>query len=381
MTIKLAFDASATPEHLVGAGYYVKELVMLLDKEETIELNIITRKNDGDRFQSFAPNSIIHAIAPNNIAARMAFQSYKLGTFVDSLGVDLFHGPHYQLPFKMKTKSLVTIHDTTLITHKNVHRLKKALYFSKIIPVSVKNASAIIAVSKSSADDIETIFGKKDNIFVAQLGFDAERFFPYKSKTDAQRLKDIDLLSNRGITGDYVGFLGLLEPRKSIPTLIKAFSNVANDFPKTKLVIAGSDGWGATQVREAVSASGFATRIVLPGRLTDEETSAFLRQAKVFTYPSLYEGFGLPVLEAMACGTPTIASDTSSLKEVVGIGVKAGGLLFRPEDAIKLGELLKSLMSNEKSLAAYSAKAIERAALFSWDKCVKDHLEAYNSAV
>ena len=380
MSIKIAFDATATPLHLVGAGYYVKELVTLLDSEKDLELHIITRKNDGERFKTFAPNSKIHDIAPNNIALRIAFQTYKLGIFVDSLNVDVFHGPHYQLPIKMKTKSVVTIHDTTLLTHKNIHAAKKALYFSKMIPFAVKNADSIIAVSKSSADDIEKLFGKKDNISVAHLGVDEDRFFPYKSTKDKQRESDIELLAKRGISNDYIGFLGLLEPRKSVPTLIGAFSKIAENFPKVKLIIAGSQAWGIEEIREAIKNSGFATRIILPGRLSDDEAGAFLRQSKIFVYPSLYEGFGLPVLEAMACGTPTITTNSSSLKEVAGKGVDAGALLIKPLDDEKLSVLMKNLLNDEKSLQDYSKKAIARATNFSWEKCVKEHIAVYKTS-
>ncbi len=379
--LKIAFDASATPEHLVGAGYYVKEIVKLLDLNEEIELHLITRKEDAERFKKFAPNSKIHNVAPNHIATRMSYQAYRLGVFVDSLGVDVFHGPHYQLPFKMKTKSVVTIHDTTMLTHKDMHHLKKALYFSKMIPFVVKKANAIITVSNSSAKDVKYIFDIKDNVFVAQLGFDKKRFFPYESKTDKRRNIDIDLLFNRGISGNYIGFLGLLEPRKSIPTLIEAFTNIAKDFSDVKLIIAGAQGWGVEDIRELVVKSGIASRIIFPGRLSDIEAGAFMRQSQVFVYPSLYEGFGLPVLESMACGTPTITTDTSSLKEVAGSGVSAGALLIKPGDEKKLSIYLKQLLGDEKSRIDYSKKAVKRASSFSWEKCVQVHIDAYKSAI
>lgn len=379
--MKLAFDATATPEHLVGAGYYVKELLTRLEKQKDVELHIITRKDDDKRFSEFSPSAKIHSVAPNNIVGRMTYQSYKLGRFVDSLKVDLFHGPHYQLPLKMQTKSIVTIHDATLLTHPEVHSKKKALYFSKMIPFAVKNSKAVIAVSKSSADDIEKIFDEKINIFTCPLGVDNSRFFPYKKKNDEQIEIDKKNLSNRGISGDYIGFLGLIEPRKSIPTLIEAFSNISKDFPDLKLVIAGSAGWGIAEVREAIKNSGVATKIILPGRLDDLEVGSFLRQSKVFVYPSLYEGFGLPVLEAMACGAPTITTNSSSLKEVAGTGVNAGALLFKPGDSIKLKELLISLLNDKKSLEDYSKKAIDRASKFSWEKCVDEHIKAYKSVI
>lgn len=379
--MKIAFDATATPANLVGAGYYVKEILSLLDKNDDVELHIITRKDDASRISTFAPNSKIHAVSPNNIVARMTFQSYKLGTYVDSLNVDLFHGPHYQLPIKMKTKSIVTIHDTTLITHPNVHDKKKALYFSKMIPFAIKKSNAIIAVSKSSADDIKKIYGDNVNIFTCQLGVDKERFFPYSTNKDPQIEVDKKLLVNRGISGEYIGFLGLIEPRKSVPDLIEAFSKISSKFPKLKLVIAGSPGWGITQVREAIAKSGVATNIIMPGRLDDNEVGAFLRQAKAFVYPSLYEGFGLPVLEAMACATPTITSNSSSLKEVAGVGTNAGALLFKPNDVDKLTEILERLLGDKESLNDYSKNALERSKKFSWEKCVDEHIKAYKKTI
>lgn len=379
--MKIAFDATATPQHLVGAGYYVKELLTLLDLQDDVELHIITRKDDAARFSKFAPSAKIYAIAPNNIVGRMAFQSYKLGRFVDSLNVDLFHGPHYQLPIKMKTKSVVTIHDATLLTHREVHDKKKALYFSKMIPFAIKHSNAVITVSKNSAKDVEKIFGEDTNIYTCPLGVDNTRFFPYKNNDDEKIARDKNILSNRGITGDYIGFLGLIEPRKSIPTLIEAVARLANDFPELKLVIAGSPAWGMREVREAILRSGIATKIILPGRLSDDEVGPFLRQSKIFVYPSLYEGFGLPVLEAMACGAPTITTNSSSLKEVVGTGLSAGGLLFKPEDVKKLKELISNLLEDKKSLEDYSKKAIARATNFSWEKCVDEHLKVYKAVV
>ncbi len=381
MTLKIAIDATATPHDLVGAGYYVKELIILLDQDKEIELHIVTRKNDAERFKSFAPNANIYPISPNSIAARIVFQSYKLGVFVDALGVDIFHGPHYQIPLKMRTKSAVTIHDTTFLTHKSVHHMLKAFYFSLMIPFAVKKSSAIIAVSESSAKDVKDLYGINEKVHVAYHGVNTNRFFPYVDKSDDLRDSDKMILSNRGITGEFLGFLGLLEPRKSVPTLIAAFSSIAKEFPNLKLVIAGSNAWGIEKIREAVNNSGFSSRIILTGRLSDDEIRPFLCQSKVFVYPSLYEGFGLPVLEAMACGTPTITTNSSSLSEVAGYGENAGALMFRPGDVDDLSALLRALLNDEALLADCSKKAIARAANFSWEKCATDHIAIYKAAI
>lgn len=370
-TLRVAFDATATPHNLVGAGYYVKEVVSRLDHGDDIDLTIITRKDDMERFGSFAPRSRVLGVAPRHTPARIAYQFASLGSFVDGLDVDVFHGPHYQLPRSVNTPSVVTIHDTTLLTHSHVHTRAKSLFFSRMIPYSAGRARSVIAVSQHTADDIESLIEHHGEIFVAPLGIDRERFF-------AADLSDSDqaLLKERGIATPYIAFLGLLEPRKSVPTLVKAFAQIADKFPDHRLILAGGHGWGTDDVRAAVRESGVTTRIVLPGRLSTDEVGPYLRGAEIFVYPSVYEGFGMPVAEAMACGTATITTDSSSLREVAG----KGALLFTPGNDQQLAEMMASLLSGSTLRAQMEKKALTRSKDFSWDECVHRHIAAYQYA-
>ncbi|HMS25347.1 MAG TPA: glycosyltransferase family 1 protein [Acidimicrobiia bacterium] len=369
--IHLAFDATATPDQLTGAGYYVKEILHGLDAHEGISLSIVTRRNDGQRFSDYAPGAKILDIAPTNKAARIAFQAFKLGQLVDSLNADVFHGPHYQLPEKMNTPSVVTIHDMTLLTHRDVHVFAKSLFFSQVIPRSAKHAKSIITVSQHTSHDVEKLIEGHGKIFVAPLGIDVDRFHSEVA------INDEKILAGRGIQKPYIAFLGTFEPRKSIPTLVKAFAYISDEFPELRLVLAGGKGWGANEIRAAIVESGVATRIVTPGRLENDEIAPFLRNAEAFVYPSIYEGFGMPVAEAMACGTPTITTDSSSMKEVAG----EGALLIKPGDELDLSGALKLLLNNKTFHSKMSAKAIERAKAFSWDTCVDVHVDAYKFAV
>lgn len=368
--LRVAFDATATPENLTGAGYYVQQVVSALDARDDIDLSVITRKNDGQRFSNFAPSSKIIDSAPTSKAARIAFQTLKLGSLVDYLGVDVFHGPHYQLPERMNTKSVVTIHDTTLLTHHDVHTRAKALFFSRVIPRSCHRAQSVITVSHHTANDVDKLIDNHGKLFVAPLGIDRARFTPDVGIDDKQ------LLYARGITKPYIAFLGAFEPRKSIPTLIKAFSLIADNFPELRLVLAGPKGWGVHDIREAIVDSGVSTRIVTPGRLENNEIGPYLRGAEIFIYPSLYEGFGMPVAEAMACGTPTITTDSSSLTEVAG----KGALLFQPGDVQGLVELITSLLTHKTLYSQMKAKALSRSEAFSWNDCVDVHVDAYKFA-
>lgn len=368
--MKVAFDATATPVGLTGAGYYVMEIVQQLDRADDVELVIITRKNDGTRFEQLAESSRILAVAPDSTPARIVYQTLRLGTLVDSLDVDIFHGPHYQIPMKMRTPSVVTIHDMTLVTHPQVHTRAKRLFFSRVIGRSAEKASGIISVSQHTADDIERVLGAH-NIIVAPLGVNTQRFNATAHKTDQE------LLEHRGITEPYIGFLGVIEPRKSIDVLIGAFSRLASDFPEHRLIIAGGDGWGMHDVRQARASSGVSTRIVMTGRLSDEEVPAFLRHADVFAYPSMYEGFGMPIIEAMACGAPVITTRSSSLSEVAGDAAE----LVEPRNVSQLEIALRKILSDSQRAQQLTRKGIERSREFTWERCADAHIEAYSSAL
>lgn len=368
--LQVAIDASATPNELTGAGYYVQEIIKGLGSRDDISLTVITRKHDGQRFKDMAGSARIIDAAPVSKAGRIAFQTLKLGNLIDSLGIDVFHGPHYQLPPKIKTPCVVTIHDMTLITHPNVHTFVKTKFFSKVIPHSSKQAKSVITVSQHTANDVEKLIEEHGEIFVAPLGIDFTRFSPHGTPNE------VNLLKSRGISGDYIAFLGLFEPRKSIPTLVEAFTQIADRYPDLRLVLAGGKGWGGEEIRKSIVESGFATRIVTPGRLEHDEIAPFLRNAKLFVYPSLYEGFGMPVAEAMACGTPTITTDSSSLREVAG----KGALLFKPLDSNALAELIDSLLNHKTLYDQMSKKALSRASDFSWESCVDQHVNAYKHA-
>ena len=185
-TISIAIDVTATPDELAGAGYYVKEVIHELDACQEIDLKIITRKNDKNRFKEFAPRSEILNISPDGKIGRIFFQTFQLGPIIDELGVDIFHGPHYQIPKNMKTKSVVTIHDMTLLTHKDVHTTVKAKFFGRVIPASIKRSSSVLTVSHSTASDIEKSIPKHGKIFVSPLGVDTDRFNSKINKQDQE---------------------------------------------------------------------------------------------------------------------------------------------------------------------------------------------------
>jgi glycosyltransferase involved in cell wall biosynthesis len=174
----------------------------------------------------------------------------------------------------------------------------------------------------------------------------------------------------------YLAFVGLLEPRKDVPSLVAAFGRVSPSRPDLRLVVAGGDGWGATAVREAVAASGVASRVLRTGYVDDAAVPALLRNAEVVVYPSLEEGFGLPALEALACGAALVTTYGSAVEEVVD----DAAVLVPPGDVDALAAAIEWLLVDRAARDALRRGAPARAAPYTWAESARRHVEAYEQA-
>jgi glycosyltransferase involved in cell wall biosynthesis len=171
--------------------------------------------------------------------------------------------------------------------------------------------------------------------------------------------------------------VGNKQPRKNLPRLVQAFSSLAAEMPEPALVIAGQSGWQGSEVKNVVKEIGLGGRVRFIGFVPGADLPALYSGAEVFCYPSLYEGFGLPPLEAMACGAATITSNTSSLPEVVG----DSALTVEPTSVADLAQALRVLLDNEAMRREYSRRGIERAALFSWDRTARMTRDVYDAVL
>ena len=209
-------------------------------------------------------------------------------------------------------------------------------------------------------------------IVVAPHGVDHDRFRPAPRGNG----EDLALLAHLGIRPPYLAFAGTLEPRKDLPTLIDAFSRIAPSRPELRLVIAGRDGWGATAVRDAAADSGVTTAILRPGWFPGSALPAFFRQSEAVVYPSLEEGFGLPALEALACGAALVTTTGSAMAEVVG----ESALLVGPGDTPALAATLARVIDDAALAAQLRTAGPAQAETFTWGASVQLHLDAYRLA-
>ncbi|GAG74468.1 unnamed protein product, partial [marine sediment metagenome] len=246
--------------------------------------------------------------------------------------------------------------------------------YTKEVKRNARLAKIIVADSKSTKDDIIKFF-KIDpaKVKVVYLASDSQ------FKKLANQEKDKEVLKKYGIDKKYILSAGTIEPRKNYPTLIKAFNYIKhnnNDF-NCKLVIVGRTGWKSEATYRERELSPYKDDILFIGRVSDKDLVQIYNQAEIFVYPSLFEGFGLPPVEAMSCGLPVIASDSSSLKEAVG----DAGILVPPEDYREISKQISYILKNEKIKKKLKEKSLKQAQKFSWEKTARKTLNIYNEII
>lgn len=373
--VRVLLDVSAVPSRPVGAGVYTIQIARSLDAHPEVDLLLAARSDDEQRWSAISPNSTVAAEVPTSRPQRILWEQTKAPKLAKRMNADLWHGPHYTMPARLHIPSVVTIHDLTFFDHPEWHEKSKVLFFRRMIRRSIRHASALICVSHHTQDRLTAALNPSTPIHVASHGVDHARFRPLNRTEEIEA--DLNLLAHNGISPPYLAFVGTLEPRKDIPSLIEAFTEIADDYPELRLVIAGSDGWGAKEVRDSVARSGYTTRILRPGYLPAEVLAPFLRRASVVAYPSLEEGFGLPALEALASGAPVVTTTGSAMAEVCGEAARLTPPAVPKELAAAIAGLLDDKTESERLRIAGPA----RASTFTWDRATTNHILAYRDAV
>jgi len=282
--------------------------------------------------------------------------------------VDILHSTCFEAFKDHYGKLIVTIFDTSFLSHPQFHEPLNIEFANKGCINAVKYADKIIAISENTKMDLIKYYScPPDKIKVIYLGAD-EIFKPHKKKEIGP------ILSKYNINKKYILNVGSIEPRKNLIGLIKAYASLPISLKDSyELIIIGNSGWLNLDIFEMVNILQLNNKIRFIRNVPDEDLPYLYNGASLFIYPSFYEGFGLPVLEAMQCGCPVITSNNSSLPEVAG----DAALLIDPNNVSDIAKKMELLLNNDDLRNELAIKGLERAKGFSWDKCAKETLKNY----
>jgi glycosyltransferase involved in cell wall biosynthesis len=287
-------------------------------------------------------------------------------------GIDLLHSLAFVQPMFLSCPGIITIYDLSFILFPERFHPLKRLYLRWGTHYSARRAQRIIAISASTKRDITQLLGIADKkVDVIPCGVD-EDFQPLGNQ---QALGDFR--RKRHLPERIILFVGTIEPRKNLTALLKGYALLKKRIHPPRLVVAGAKGWHHEKVLSAVEELDLRADVIFPGYIPQEELPLWYNAAELFIYPSLYEGFGLPPLEAMACGTPVITSNTSSLPEVVG----EAGILVNPDSVEEIGEAMQRLLTDNSLRAEMKRKGLDRAREFSWQEAARGTVKVYEQAV
>ena len=366
-------DATAVPADRGGVGRYVDGLIAALDAADA-DLAIVCQRADADRYGRAAPSARIVA-GPPPIAhrpARLAWEQTGLPLVAQQVQADVIHSPHYTLPLRAGRPVVVTLHDATFFTEPDLHTSVKGSFFRSAIRTAIRRAARCIVPSKATRDEmIRVVEADPTKLDVAYHGVDAATFHP---PSDAEKARVCGRLGL--VDATYVAFLGMLEPRKNVPALIRAWIRACDglDVPPA-LVLAGGAGWDE-DVDAAVAEVPAHLRCLRPGYLPIRDLPGFLGGAQVVAYPSHGEGFGLPVLEAMACRAPVLTTPRLSLPEVGGDAVA-----YTEPDVDAITNALGGLLDDEARRARLAEAGLARSREFTWAASAEAHLASYARAL
>ncbi len=349
-----------------GIGSYTRNMINCLNRNKDIKLSVYHSKGVlKPSIESGEYNDI--EIPYSRRLLSFSWQFLKVPSLERYLNsVDVVHALNFQIPPVKKKPLIVTVHDLSFLAYPQAFPLYGRFYHRRGLLNMVNMADYIIAVSESARSDLlkYTSF-PSEKIKVIYQGFEniSQEFIDKKATVKKYKLDF-----------PYILYVGTIEPRKNINILIKAFQNVSRQNNNLKLVLAGSKGWLFKEIIEEINK--IVDKIVMLEGVTREELSVLYSNAELFVYPSLYEGFGLPPLEAMANGCPVIVSNSTSLPEVVG----DAGLYFNPGEINELEQRINQLLTDESLKSKLKEKGFKKASSFSWEECCRQTIDLYKVA-
>jgi glycosyltransferase involved in cell wall biosynthesis len=372
--LRVAFNATALLSPLTGVGQYAKNLAEALVEADELDLHFFyaaswTREIRTRPVKYMGPiKQFIRRWVPHPYVVGRALQTWRFGLGVRDIQPEVYHEPNF-IPFPFKGPTVVTVHDLSWIRFPETHPRERVAAMNEFFPAALKRANHVITDAEFVRREVMEEFDIPAERITAIPLAARSIFAPRAADQCAPVLRDFNLEYRR-----YTLCVGTMEPRKNLELAIRAYAMLPAAFRRRQpLVLVGMKGWLTSRVESMMQPLVAAGDIRPVGFATDEELAVLYAGAKVLVYPSLYEGFGLPPLEAMASGTPVIVSDRSTLPEVVG----SAGVLIHAEDIEGLRTALLRFDEDSAFWNERAAAGLAQAAQFSWQRCGRETLAIY----
>lgn len=374
LSLRFGIDGLPLSETKTGVGHYTFELAHALalcapaDQFELVSPRpFLAAANEADEW----PPNLQAIQAQVGLLSRRWFL-FGLSRYIKERRLALFHGTNYEVPLRKSCPTVLTIHDLSLLLHPETHEAQRVRRARRRLPLMTRAATMIVTPTESVRREVCAHLSVPSNRVVAVPEAPRAIFRPKNAaETLATRMR-------LGIEGDFLLFVGTLEPRKNLPTLVSAFREVLTETnSRLQLVIAGKTGWLTDDLFTQVRELGLAAHVIFTGYLPDDDLCVLYTSCRAFVYPSLYEGFGLPPLEAMACSAPVIASRIPSIAEVVG----EAAVLVDPTDTAALSRSIIELLADENMRQLIASNGRQRALEFSWERTARLMRDVYDETL
>lgn len=353
-----------------GIHQYIEQVLCHLSWSEEAKLEPVVFTRHGEALAG-KPNLVLVSTSwpTERRFARILWEQLIWPWQVARYDLDLLHSMAFVTPILSTQPAVVTVYDLSFVHYPERFPPLQRLYLRSQAARSCRQARRVITISESARQDIRALFDVPlARIDVVQPGVD-RAYRPLPTTTVAAFRR------SRGLPEQFLLHVGTLQPRKNIPLLIEALHHLQR--PDVLLVLAGGKGWLYDEIFARVESLGLQKQVLFAGYVPDDELPLWYNAASALLFPSLYEGFGLPVAEAMACGTPVIAADTSAIPEVAG----EAALLFAPQDVTGLVKQITAVLDNQELAGTMRERGLRQAQQFSWERAGRETAEVYRRAL
>jgi glycosyltransferase involved in cell wall biosynthesis len=369
--MRIAFDGTTLTAGRTGVGYYTEHLLQHLASEvERTGDELIVISNKGIDTAAPLPKHV-QVYTRRQFPLRIGWMQLLASQVLRDLKPDVAHFTNGMIPPGAPVPTVVTIHDMSLRLHPRCHPVRRLLINRPLLALAIRSASAIVTVSHSAKRDLLKLHRiDPDRVNVVHEAA-APGFSPVHDRARLESVRRQYALPDR-----FVLYVGTIEPRKNLPRLMQAMAIARAQGMSHGLVCAGPYGWASRDLVDVVERCGLRDVVHFTGYVPVEDLAAIYNLGEVFAFPSVYEGFGLPVVEAMACGTPVLTSNTSSLDEIAAGAAET----VDPYDVDAMAAALLRLAGDAEWRRELSARGLARARRFSWERTAKEMLAAYQRA-